>query len=44
MREIFKYGSVGRAPGDRCLYPEADVVPARLICSVCARHGTELVG
>ena len=22
MREIFMYGSVGRAPGDRCLYPE----------------------
>ncbi len=24
MREIFKSGSVGRAPGNRCLYPEAD--------------------
>jgi len=24
MREIFKYGSVGRAPRERCLYPEAD--------------------
>jgi hypothetical protein len=24
MREIFTYGSVGRAPGNRCLYPEAD--------------------
>ena len=24
MREIFTYGSVGRAPGDRCLYPEVD--------------------
>ena len=24
MREIFKYGSVGRAPGNRCLYPEPD--------------------
>ena len=22
MREIFTYGSAGRAPGDRCLYPE----------------------
>jgi hypothetical protein len=22
MREIFTYGSVGRAPGNRCLYPE----------------------
>ena len=26
MREIFTYGSVGRAPGNRCLYPEADGV------------------
>jgi hypothetical protein len=24
MREIFKYGSVGRAPRERCLYPEAN--------------------
>ena len=24
MRKIFTYGSVGRAPGNRCLYPEAD--------------------
>lgn len=24
MREIFTSGSVGRAPGNRCLYPEAD--------------------
>ena len=24
MREIFTYGSVGRAPGNRCLYPEND--------------------
>jgi len=24
MREIFTYGSVGRAPGNRCLYPEGD--------------------
>jgi len=22
MREIFTSGSVGRAPGNRCLYPE----------------------
>jgi hypothetical protein len=22
MREIFTYGTVGRAPGNRCLYPE----------------------
>jgi len=24
MREIFTYGTVGRAPGNRCLYPEPD--------------------
>jgi len=24
MRESFTYGSVGRAPRERCLYPEAD--------------------
>ena len=24
MRETFTSGSVGRAPGNRCLYPEAD--------------------
>jgi hypothetical protein len=24
MREIFTSGSVGRAPGNRCLYPEVD--------------------
>ena len=24
MREIFKYGSVGGAPGNRCFYLEAD--------------------
>ncbi len=24
MRESFTYGSVGRAPGNRCLYPEVD--------------------
>ena len=24
MREIFTYGSVGGASGDRCIYPEAD--------------------
>ena len=25
MRETFTSGSVGRAPGNRCLYPEADL-------------------
>ena len=24
MRESFTYGSVGRAPGNRCLYPAPD--------------------
>jgi len=24
MREIFTYGSVGGAPGNRCSYPEPD--------------------
>ncbi len=24
MREIFTYGSVGGAPGNRCFYPETD--------------------
>lgn len=30
MREIFTYGSVGGAPGNRCSYLEADqpVIPA----------------
>jgi len=27
MREIFTYGSVGRAPGDRCLYPDDKQIP-----------------
>ena len=30
MRETFTSGSVGRAPGNRCLYPEADGPPGRL--------------
>ena len=25
MREIFTYGSVGGAPGNRCFYPEVDL-------------------
>ena len=31
MREIFKYGSVGRAPRERCLYPEADDVKIEVL-------------
>src|SRR5258708_25569372 len=31
MRETFTSGSVGRAPGNRCLYPESDAFqPPRL--------------
>lgn len=30
MREIFTYGSVGGAPGDRCFYPEPDGLTAAL--------------
>jgi len=32
MREILTYGTVGRAPGDRCLYPELDQEYSRLRC------------
>jgi len=31
MREIFKSGSVGGAPGNRCFYLEADLFHSRLI-------------
>jgi len=30
MREIFTYGSVGGAPGNRCFYPEIGIVTASL--------------
>lgn len=30
MREIFTYGSVGRAPGNRCFYPEG------VMCKKCS--------
>jgi hypothetical protein len=36
MRETFTSGSVGRAPGNRCLYPEPD--PARLIVSGTSQY------
>jgi hypothetical protein len=35
MREWRTSGSVGRAPGNRCLYPEADT-GERGSCGVCA--------
>jgi len=31
MRETFTSGSVGRAPGNRCLYPEADCLQRPLV-------------
>jgi|SRR2546425_7043877 len=31
MRETFTSGSVGRAPGNRCLYPEPDCLPPTLL-------------
>ncbi len=31
MRETFTSGSVGRAPGNRCLYPEPDCLPPPLL-------------
>jgi len=31
MREIFTYGSVGGASGDRCFYPEADGLRQRIL-------------
>jgi hypothetical protein len=38
MREIFTYGTVGRAPGNRCLYPEPDVkkyaVYRKILCKL----------
>jgi hypothetical protein len=37
MREIFKSGSVGGAPGNRCFYLEADLVLRRLNPSVLGR-------
>jgi hypothetical protein len=37
MRETFTSGSVGRAPGNRCLYPEGDVLQLTLRFSFRAR-------
>jgi len=31
MRETITSGSVGRAPGNRCLYPEADCLQRPLL-------------
>ena len=31
MRETFTSGSVGRAPGNRCLYPEPDCLQPTLV-------------
>ena len=37
MREIFKYGSVGRALRKQCLYPEADGVKIAVLRESRAR-------
>ncbi len=39
MREIFKSGSVGGAPGNRCFYPEPDGNSAMLHCRQPGRVG-----
>jgi len=49
MREIFTYGSVGRAPGNRCFYPEADPQSYAPFCacryrSIFAQKGAPLYG
>ena len=31
MRETFTSGSVGRAPGNRCLYPEPDCLQRPMV-------------
>ncbi len=36
MREIFTYGSVGRAPGNRCFYPELG--QSKLRAFLCTRY------
>jgi hypothetical protein len=46
MRETFTSGSVGRAPGNRCLYPESDgeqppLVP-RCGCSPRLKRGVAM--
>jgi hypothetical protein len=40
MRETFTSGSVGRAPGNRCLYPEADRLQVR---RESRQHGVALM-
>ena len=44
MREIFKYGSVGRAPGNRCLYPELRRLNAGRIEHHCGLYFQRLSG
>ncbi len=39
MREIFTYGSVGGAPGNRCIYPEGGRAKAvALWTCICMRY------
>jgi len=40
MREIFTSGSVGRASGNRCLYPEPDNLQAARFAVPLSRHVT----
>ena len=48
MREIFTYGSVGGAPGDRCFYLEPDhkhvPVLANVLVNHCVMSVSKLVG
>ncbi len=37
MREIFTYGSVGGAPGNRCFYLEEDFQTCRGFCKKTAK-------
>jgi hypothetical protein len=44
MRETFTTGSVGRAPGNRCLYPEADALRRPLRSRFQARLSASVRG
>ena len=42
MREIFTYGSVGGAPGNRCFYPEPDRVQVRFFRPTSSPEGCQI--
>jgi hypothetical protein len=42
MKENFTSGSVGRAPGNRCLYPEPDNLQAAQIAMLASSHFTAI--